>query len=148
MFPKTSVLCLATKDSDILRFILAVTKVYLAYQFRAPNSQPFEVVYYAESSIYLKSFATANGQLFNLHKFVLFSRIKAKNGSFAKKGPYKGRNQRIYCVPFWFGPKFKTRGISIRKCQSQVCYLLGHVLKINLGTSLFTFANKFFKLLW
>ena len=29
----------------------------------------------------------------------------------------------------------------------QVCYLLGHVLKINVGTSLFTFANKFFKLL-
>lgn len=114
MFPKTSVLCLATKDSDILRFILAVTKVYLAYQFRAPNSQPFEVIYYAESSMYLKSFVTANGQLFNLHKFVLFSRIKAKNGSFAKKEPYKGRNQRIYCVPFWFGPKFKIRGISIR----------------------------------
>ena len=59
--------------------------------------------------MYLKSFVTANGQLFNLHKFVLFSRIKAKNGSFAKKEPYKGRNQRIYCVPFWFGPKFKIR---------------------------------------
>ena len=60
MFPKTSVLCLATKDSDILRFILAVTKVYLAYQFRAPNSQPFEVIYYAESSMYLKSFVNSS----------------------------------------------------------------------------------------
>ena len=39
-------------------------------QVRAPNSQPFEVICYAESSMYLKSFVTANGQLFNLYKFV------------------------------------------------------------------------------
>ena len=85
--------------------------------------------------------------LFNLHKFVLFSRIKAKNGSFAKKGPYKGRNQRIYC------DTFRKRTEAARKNSKTECMIQSpsvrnlltfpRVLLIHVSFGLFTLVNRY-----